>query len=108
MQEEQQPVQVDNSRRRAILGGLAGVAATAAATVTNSALAQTVDFKPNGRYPDVSVQVLDPQLPEVPHLQLFRRADRYRHALDGRPCVVRRWPLPALQRHPQQPHHALG
>ena len=35
-----------------------------------------------------------------------RLADR--HALGRGPGLVRRRPLPALERHPQQPHHALG
>ena len=37
-----------------------------------------------------------------------RRADRHGHALERGAGVVRRRPLPAVERHPQQPHHALA
>lgn len=43
--------------RRTFLRAAAG---TGVAAVAGPALAQAVDFKPNARYPDVSVQVLDP------------------------------------------------
>src|SRR4249920_1202816 len=39
---------------------LAGIAATAAAIAMPKARAQNMEFKPNTRYPDASVQILDP------------------------------------------------
>jgi len=42
--------------RRRLLTAAAGIGATA---LGGSALAQSFDFKPNQRYPDASVQILD-------------------------------------------------
>ena len=47
---------VNLSRRRLLAGG----AATLAVGLAADARGQTVDFKPNPRYPDPSVQILDP------------------------------------------------
>jgi gluconolactonase len=47
--------------RRQLLAGAAGALGTlAAASAATPAAAQSVDFKPSARYPDPSVQVLDP------------------------------------------------
>lgn len=52
----QEQESISRSRRHVMLGGLA-----AAASVTSlPALAQSIEFKPNARYPDPAVQVLDP------------------------------------------------
>ena len=48
--------QPDQPRRRQLLAG----AAAAAATASGFATAQSFDFKPNQRYPDPAVQILDP------------------------------------------------
>ena len=49
-----------------------------------------------------------PELRQVPPGPRQGRADRHRHALGRRAGVVRRRPLPAVERHPEQPHHAVG
>jgi len=55
--EVQEQESISTSRRQVVLGGLAA-AATSVTSV--SALAQSIEFKPNARYPDPSVQILDP------------------------------------------------
>ena len=41
-------------------------------------------------------------------VQCGGRASRDRVSLGGRPGVVRRWPLSLVERHPEQPDHAVG
>ena len=53
-------------------------------------------------------QVLDPRFLTYRLRQRRRRAHRHGLPLGGGAGLVRRRPLPALERHPQQPDHALG
>src|SRR5216684_3394598 len=48
------------------------------------------------------------ELRQVPPPAGGRRTARGRHALVRGAGVVRRRPLPAVERHPQQPHHEMG
>ena len=84
---------------------LAATGAAAAMTFTRTALG---GWEPSERYPDPAIQILDPALREISHRAGQRRAARHRHALVRGAGLFRRRALPALERHPQQPHHALG
>ncbi len=55
--EVQEQESISTSRRNILLGGMA---AAAASVVSVPALAQSFEFKPNQRYPDPAVQILDP------------------------------------------------
>ena len=55
--EVQEQESISTSRRNVLLGG---VAAAAASVVSMPALAQSFEFKPNQRYPDPAIQILDP------------------------------------------------
>jgi len=55
--EVQEQESISTSRRQVLLGG---VAAAAASIVPISAIAQSIGFKPNTRYPDPAVLILDP------------------------------------------------
>ena len=91
--------------RRDFLKVSAGTGLAALGSVVS---AQSFDFKPNQRYPDPAVQILDPSFGRYRIFSSKRRAVRDRHALGRRAGLVRRRPLPAGQRHSEQPHHALG
>ena len=90
--------------RRAFLMSAAG---TGLAALSGVAAAQSFEFKPNQRYPDPAVQILDPA---------FARYRIYSSTLE-QVATGMRWAegpvyfpggrLPAGQRHPEQPDHEI-
>ena len=82
-------------------------AGTGLAAVGGLAVAQSFDFKPNQRYPDPAVQILDPSFARYRIYSSTRRAGRDRHALGRGAGVLPRRRLPAGQRHPEQPDHEV-
>ena len=80
-------------------------ATLAAATVAPQAFAQ---WRPSERYPDPAVEILDPSFAKYRLALASVERLAHGHALVRRPGLVRRRSLPAVERHPQQPHHALG
>ena len=93
---------MDQTRRAFLTSAGAALAAAAAPA---PAFAQ---WRPSERYPDPAVQVLDPSFDKYRLGLAERGAARDRHALVRGAGLVRRRPLPAVERHSQQPHHALG
>ena len=89
-------------RREALL---AGGAACALAALPRLAAAE---WEPSQRYPDPLVRSIDPSFDAVSACTRQGRADRHGNALGRRPGVVRRRALSAVERHSQQPHHAVG
>jgi gluconolactonase len=89
--------------RREFLRSAAG--ATFAA-LGGGALAQSFEFKPNQRYPDPAVQILDPGFAKyrIYSSTVEQVATGMRWA-EG-PAISRRR-LPAVQRHPEQPDHEI-
>ena len=83
----------------------AGGGTAAALALAPRAFAQ---WQPSQRYPDPAVKILDPSFAKY-RLGLAK-VERLAHrlALVRGPGLVRRRPLPAVERHPEQPHHALG
>ena len=69
--------------------------------------ARALAWVPATRYPDPAVKVLDPSFAKyrIMNAAIKRLA---RHALVRGPGLVRRRPLPVVERHPQQPHHEVG
>ena len=65
-------------------------------------------WHPAERYPDPAIEIIDPRFAKYRLLQRRGRAAGDRLALGRGAGLVRRRPLPAVERHPQQPHHALG
>ena len=63
-------------------------------------------WRMNDRYPDPAVELLDRASASIAARQ--RRAARHRLALVRGPGLVPRRRLPAVERHPEQPHHALA
>ena len=102
--------------RRAFLtsAGAIGVAAAPAFALGAPAFAKATAGEPawqwqeSQRYPDPRIEILDPSLRAVPHQLAQGRAAGHRHALGRGPGLVRRRPLPAVERHPEQPHHEVG
>ena len=91
------------STRRGMM--TAAGAAAALAAIAPQAFAQ---WQPSERYPDPDVQMLDPafnalRLGLASVEQLCGRLP-----LERRPGLDGRLALPAVERHPEQPHHALG
>ena len=72
-----------NFTRRNLLSG-AGAAA-ASTLLARAAAAQSFEYKPNQRYPDPAVQILDPASPALPDLQQHARAGGERPALGRGP-----------------------
>ena len=64
-------------------------------------------WEPSERYPDPAIQILDPASRNTGSRSLGRTA-RHRLPLVRRAGVVRRRPLPAVERHPEQPHPEMG
>ena len=65
-------------------------------------------WEENARYPDPRVAGARPELQPLSREQRQRRAALHRRALERRAGLDGRLALPALERHPQQPHPALG
>ena len=89
--------------RRTMLTAAAG--ATAAVALTRTAFAA---WEPSERYPDPAVQMLDPSFNK--YRLALASVERLRHGMrwsEG-PVYFGDGALPAVERHPQQPHHALG
>jgi gluconolactonase len=77
---------------------LAAGAGAAAMSAVPRALAQ---WQPSERYPDPSIKIIDPSFADTGSPN-ESRADRIGHALVRRAGLVRRRPLPAVERHPEQ------
>ena len=90
--------------RRAFLMSAAG---TGLAALSGVAAAQSFEFKPNQRYPDPAVQILDPAFARYRIYSSTARAGRDRHALGRGAGLLPRGRLPAGQRHPEQPDHEI-
>jgi hypothetical protein len=84
-----------NLTRREALAGTTVVAASAAAS------AALAGWEPNERYPDPAIKVLDASFRKYRTQHRWHGASRHRHALERRADLVRRWALPALERHAQ-------
>ena len=92
---------MDTNRRTLLAAG----AAAAAMTAMPRAFAQ---WQPSQRYPDPSIKIIDPSFAQYRIALAKVEQHRHGHALGRRAGVVRRRPLPPVERHPEQPHHALG
>ena len=92
---------METTRRQVLAGG-----AAAAATLAHSPAFG--GWEPSERYPDPRHHTCSTRaLPNTGVAQCGRAA-RHRHALERGPGLVRRRALPAVERHPEQPDHALG
>ena len=93
--------------RRTFLAGTAGAVA-ASAIAPNAARADELPLGPlpGTRYPDPRIEALDPRFKyKIGNAYIERIATGCRWA-EG-PVYVPRRRLSSVERHPQQPHHAL-
>ena len=79
-----------------------------AATTLAAAPRAFAQWQPSLRYPDPAVQIVDPSFARYRLGAHQGRAAGHGLPLVGGAGVVRRRALPAVERHPEQPHHALG
>ena len=93
-------------------GGIGGTGPGMTTTVgggTRTAPRTPPRWEPAESYPDPAVQHARSALRrDQAAVQRGRRASRDRVSLGRGSGVVRRRPLPPVERHPQQPHHAVG
>jgi gluconolactonase len=64
-------------------------AAAATLALQKSASAQSFEFKPNQRYPDASVEILDPSFAKYRLVLQHPRTGRHGHAVGGGAGLVR-------------------
>ena len=84
-------------------------AATSAAAAMTSPHTALGGWEPSERYPDPAIKSLDPSFDQY-RLSIGQRRAARAPAMRWcrRAGLVRRRPLPAVERHPEQPHPALG